>query len=284
MVSHRVPGDIKYTGIAFQEHKVILYKSLSISMHFKKWVCISILILFFSTATASASDGYSVGTSPISNIDTSTDGYTIGTSPLPGNLTYNSGAVGNLSFWQLPLWIQIACLSSALIGLLALLKISPVVIGKIIDVLGNRNREKVFRHIQTHPGSTARDISREEGMNIGTVKYHVSMLQTASKITTNRIKKYVRIFQNSNTYDDKEKVILSALAIPAYKLILLSLMDSPGMTNRQIAKILEISESGSYQHMKSLLGDKIVRLENLGGIKKYYVNDDAKVIIEKSRR
>ncbi len=252
-------------------------------MHYKKWVCISILILFFTTSSAIASDGYSVGTSPISDIDTSTDGYTVGTSPLPGNLTHNSGADGTWSFWQLPLWIQIAYISSGLIGLLALLKISPVVIGKIIDVLGNRNREKVFRHIQTHPGSTARDISREEGMNIGTVKYHVSMLEVARKITTKRIKKFIRIFQNSNTYDDKEKVILSALAIPAYKLILLSLMDSPGMTNRQISKILEISDSGSYQHLKRLLGDRIIRFERDGGQKKYYVNDGAKVIIEKSR-
>ena len=177
--------------------------------------------------------------------------------------------------------MQIACLSSALISLLALLKISPIVIGKIKDVLDNRNREKIYRRIQMHPGSTVRDISREEGLNLGTVKYHVNILEATHKITTKHIKKFIRMFRNSSIYDEKEKIIISALAVPACKSIILSLRDNPGMTNRQISKILEISESGSHQHMKRLLGDKIVMLDSDDGIKKYYVNDDAKGIIEK---
>jgi len=250
-------------------------------MHYKNWVCVSIIILFFSTATANASGGYTVGTDPILTNVTSAGGYTVGTSPLPGNFSNSAGADGTWSFWQVPLWMQIACISSALVGLFALLKISPLIFGKILDALDNWNRKKIYGHVQTHPGSTASDISREEGMNLGTVKYHIGILEAAHKITTKHINKNVRIFQNSSEYGEKEKIVTSALAVPARKSIILSLMDNPGMTNRQIATMMGISDSGSYQHMKRLLDEKIVSMECDGGIKKYYVNGDVKEILGK---
>jgi predicted transcriptional regulator len=223
-----------------------------------------------------------VGTSPISTNVTYTDGYTVGTSPLPGSIIDSSGADGTWSFWQVPLWMQIASISSAFVGLLVLLKLLPVAFGKIQNILGNRNREKIYGYIQTHPGTTTRDISRKEGMNLGTVKYHINMLTAANKITTKRIKKFVRIFQNSSTYDEREKTIISALAVPACKSIIFYLLDNPGATNRQISKILGISDSGSYQHVKRLVNDRIIWFEKDGGQKKYYVNDEAKEFIKKS--
>jgi predicted transcriptional regulator len=83
-------------------------------------------------------------------------------------------------------------------------------------------------------------------------------------------------------YGEKEKIIISVLAVPTCRSIIFYLPDNPGATNRQISKILEISDSGSYQHMKRLMDDRIIRFENDGGQKKYYVNDEVKDFIKKS--
>ena len=212
-----------------------------------------------------------------------TDGVTVDNYPILGPRD-TSGADATVTFWEIPLWLQLAYISSMIAALLGAINLFPFILGKIKDILENRNREKIYAHIKSNPGTTVRDIVRAEGLNIGTVKYHISMLQSSHKIILKRVSKFVRIFQNYDRYSEREQCIFSAYSNATYKPIITCLMSSPGMTNKQIADHLGISEGGVHQLMNNLLKDEIVSFMIEGRLKKFYLESDVLIAIEKIRQ
>jgi predicted transcriptional regulator len=179
-----------------------------------------------------------------------------------------SGADGTITFWQLPLWIQltqvtwIATLSATALALI--LKFGPLIIGKLKTPRDNEIRDRIYNHIKDNPGSTVASIARKEGLNLGTVRYHVGQLQSTHRITLVKSDKFVRLFQNSNTYTDREKTVLSAINRPTALSIVSYLHDHPGTTTPQIAGSINITDSGTNVQLKKLLRDQIIRAEPAG--------------------
>lgn len=207
-------------------------------------------------------------------------GTTVDNSPIPGPL-YGDGATNTVTFWELPLWIQITSVVSVLIGLIAMVKLLPFILGKIKNVLDNNIRNQIYTHIKENPGSTTRDIVRQQGLNLGTVKYHIHQLQASYKITIMRSGKFLRIFQNSGKYTEREKVILSVLKYPSDRQIIQYLEKYPDATNLEVAQHLEITEGGAHKHLAGLVDKNIVSYKRDGKSKKYYLNDDVKDIFNK---
>lgn len=206
--------------------------------------------------------------------------YDIGASPLPNTTVIEGGASRNVSFWELPLWIQIAFVTATVIALLGAFKLAPIFIGKLKHLVENRRRERIYAYVQSNPGSTVRDISRDEDINIGSVKYHIYQLDMAKRIVPKRIGKFLRLFQNSNTYSDKEKLVLSAFKNETGKSILFYIKDNPGVTNKQIADRFYIKESSAHWYMDSFLQDRLVKFVKEGKYKKYYLEEDVELIIK----
>lgn len=203
----------------------------------------------------------------------------------PDDVVDRSGADGQVTFWQLPLLFQIMWVTgyvlaffAALAGALAVL---PFVQGKLKRAGENETRNLIYEFVKKNPGTTAADISRQEGINLGTVRYHLNQLQASHKIVLSRSDKFVRIFQNSHTYDEREKIVISALNRRAGNSILSYLLNNPGATNSQIADHLRISESGTHVQLKKLLRDEILRANPEGRSLKYFLRDDVKAIIDK---
>jgi predicted transcriptional regulator len=135
-------------------------------------------------------------------------------------------------------------------------------------------------YIRNNPGSTVREISKNEDINLGSVRYHISQLELAKRIVTTRIGKFVRHFQNSRKYSDKEKLVLSAIKNDTCKYILIYIKDNPGVRTKQIADQFGIKESTAHWYMEWLIDDKIIRFELEGKRKTYYLEEDVKPIIE----
>jgi predicted transcriptional regulator len=255
-------------------------------MQWKPLLCITAILLIaaivFPVACAQTPTFDPYG--PDNVIDQVGDYYIL-KQPPPDAIVDDSGADGTITFWQLPMWIQVEQLTSiaavTTAALVVLLKLWPLLAAKLKTSRDNKIRDLVYDHIRKNPGSTVADIARKEGLNLGTVRYHVGQLQATHRINLVRSSKFVRIFQNSNTYSDREKAILSAMNRPTALAMIEYLHGHPGTSNPEIADHLKITDSGTHVQLKKLLRDGIVRTEAQGRFLKYYLKDDVKALIDR---
>lgn len=201
--------------------------------------------------------------------------------------TTTPGAVSDVksvTFWQLPLWIQVSVLSGSLVAMAGIFALLPLVVRKIRSPLDNENRKSVFNYILGNPGCTAPEVSRDQGMNMGTVRYHVQRLELESKIILKKIGKFSRIYRNASTYNDREMVIASHLRNETSRKLLQATFETPGMTNQALAERFNIDKSTVYVHMQKLLDDDIIFSETEGKQKRYFVQEAAKPSLDKFLR
>ena len=71
----------------------------------------------------------------------------------------------------------------------------------------NENRNVVLQYAVDNPGSTLREVSRGLHMNLGTVRYHMFILELNHRLVSYRAdNKHVRYFINSNSYSKEEQL------------------------------------------------------------------------------
>jgi predicted transcriptional regulator len=192
----------------------------------------------------------------------------------------NSGADGTVSFLELPLWIQLYALPGIIAGV-ALSFIGAALVVRRARKNDNGNKREVLTYISDNLGCTAPELARGRGLNIGTVRYHIRRLQDESRIVLQKIGKYTRIYVNSHTYDDREKLIASHLRSDPSRLILGTLVQTPGISNQKLSEKLGMEKSLVYRYMQKLLDDDIVTFEWEGKNKLYYISQNAKEPLNK---
>ncbi len=185
------------------------------------------------------------------------------------------GADSTVSFWELPLWIQLYALPGLIIGVIATAAAGFFVIRRARKT-DNANKLGVYTYITDNPGCTAPELARGRDLNIGTVRYYIQRLHDEGRIVLMKIGKYTRIFVNSHTYDDREKLIASHLRSDSSRQILSALMDTPGISNQKLSDMLGMEKSLVYRYMQKLLDDGIVTFEWEGKNKLYYISQGAK--------
>ncbi|SNQ59184.1 hypothetical protein [Candidatus Methanoperedens nitratireducens] len=126
-----------------------------------RWIGYLLFFLFFFSIVAYAGEG----------------GYTVDSYPTQNGSIDTSGADATISFWELPLWVQIAYISGVILASLGLLKIIPIVLARIKNLLENQSRHAIFKYILNNPGCTIAEISDQQNMNMGSVKYHIYRLK-----------------------------------------------------------------------------------------------------------
>lgn len=149
----------------------------------KQWTAL-ILILFLAFNHVAIAD---------------TGGYTVEPHALQDGLTDSSGADATVTFWDLPLWIQIAWLSGLIFAFLGSFKIIPLILGgfkRILrsNALDNKNRLSMYTFIKENPGIYFRELISELKINKGTAEYHLKKLEMAGLITSLQNKTYKRYF------------------------------------------------------------------------------------------
>lgn len=187
---------------------------------------------------------------------------------LPDGVTAVDAA--QVSYWELPPWVQVAGALDGILILIGLANALPFIVGKIQNVLDNRNRLNIFNYVIRNPGCTQSEISTRQNMKNGTVKYHVQMLEAQGKIILKRMGKYTRLFNTSKANTEQEKVVLGHIKNETSKNILCAILEEPGVTNQRLSERFRLDKSSVHWHMERFLNDKIVTYEQDGRFKKYY--------------
>lgn len=237
-----------------------------IPMRGKLKLCIGIFLLHILTS----------GTMALAD-----QGYEVGNAPTEGDIVESSGADGNLIFWELPLWIQVSVAVAALASVAAAVKAVPFLLGKITDVLANARRTQVYGYIEGNPGCTVPEISKVSGMSPANVKYHANILEKTKKISSRKFGRYLRLFKNSGAYNDREQMIVSALKSETARAILFAIQNEPGLTNRQLSQMFDISDSTAHWHTERLLNDGILVNRKDGKLIRFYLEKDVESILPK---
>lgn len=129
---------------------------------------------------------------------------------------------------------------------------------------GNENRNRVLRFIKDNPGSTLYEISRGIKMNLGTVRYHMLILEINHKVTQFKSdEKHVRYFVNSMALNKEEQLIITLMRRDGVRAVLGLLLERHGLSNIEISRELQMPESAVSRYMKELYGKGVVDKESI---------------------
>jgi len=183
-----------------------------------------------------------------------------------------------ISFWQLPLWIimlQIAVMpmetlaSSKTLVYLGYKRIS----GR--NVLDQGVRSKIYDHIKENPGVHYSAIADEIGINRGTIRYHLKVLQICGKVRAFHGDGYVRYFENNMKFNEYNQRVLHHLRNNTSKKILEVLVKNPDVSRKEISLAVGVSGPSVSWHMKRMCEDGIVSTSRAGRHVKYHLIGEA---------
>jgi len=200
-----------------------------------------------------------------------------------GNPYTSSGMDFMASFWELPTWVQVTYISIIVVTILGLLKLVPFVFGRLKHALENPKTRDIFYFIQRNPGVTIAELSEEQKINRGTLKYHLSQLLSNNKIIFIKKGKFSRLFYNTTSPMDKESIISRYLKNENSRRILFKIMDNPGISNQELSDGFELAKSTTHEYLKNFSDDEIVEFRQDGKYKRCYLKQDARMIMLRYR-
>jgi predicted transcriptional regulator len=219
----------------------------------------------------------------LSTIAYAQDGYTVkphssdnGTSLI----TNSTGFDFTTTFWNLPLEVKLLYFLTILVALLALLKLTPIVIGEVKRLRSNDNRIMIQSYIKNNPGATIRETARDQHLNFIIARHHINKLERAGLVVSRSAGKFSRVFPSS-TYSDLEMKIIPYLKNETSRLLIMTIRDDPGVTNHEMAEKYNLRRSTVHWHMERFLKDDIVRAKRDGKEIKYYIKDDVEKALER---
>lgn len=192
----------------------------------------------------------------------------------------STGADETVSFWDLPLWIQIGWIIGIVSTFFGLFWLGPFFLGRIRNLLKNAKRMIILGFIENNPGCTIADITKITYLNRGTVKYHIYLLLAERIIIQKNVGKMKYLFKNGKI-PPEEKMIYGYIQNAAKRKILITILKQPGISNAEIAKRLYLNKSTTYWHLHRLLHENVVICSWDGKNKKYFINDGIENILRK---
>ncbi len=236
----------------------------------KQWVALT-LVLFLAFNHVTLAD---------------TGGYVVEPHAPQDGLIDSSGADATVTFWDIPLWIQIAWVSSLIFAFLGSFKLFPVIVEGFkricrSNALENGNRLKMYNFIKENPGIYFRELIAQLKINKGTAEYHLKILEMAGLITSLQNKTYKRYFLNDSTFSNSDQAVLSALREDMPRKILVTLLKNPGLSQGEIANAIGISRPAVIWHMKTLTKYGIVKSEHASITVKHHISPEFMEVVQK---
>jgi predicted transcriptional regulator len=223
----------------------------------KRYIAIlSIFIFLIFSTTALSDDG----------------GYVVRPHVEGGVGVDSTGADATITFWELPLWIQVYYVSGILMAFLGSLKIFPAIISRIKRFIENQNRQSIFKYISDNPCTTTAEMSRNLGINRGTLQYHLMMLKKRNRVIPYKTCGRIHYFLNESIYGEKEKAALAALKNDKHRRIILEILSSGQITHETLAERIGVSAPTINWHIRHLKEQGIVRADTDGRYTAYSID------------
>jgi predicted transcriptional regulator len=148
----------------------------------------------------------------------------------------------------------------------------------------NERRNAVYAYIAKNPGLTLYDISRGLQMNIGTVRYHLFILDLNHRILSFSETKFVRYFTNSNSYSQEDQALISLVRRDSYGKVLGYMVTRRDVSNMEITRELGIRESLVSRYIKDLTEKGIIIKDQSGFSSAYAIDDSQRERVAKAIR
>ncbi len=152
------------------------------------------------------------------------------------------------------------------------------------DVLSHFTRGQIFGYIQANPGAHYNAIIQYLGLHNGVGAYHLQVLEREGFVKSLRDGIYKRFYPTGVRIPEK-RLHLSRLQ----RDILGEIKRHPGVTQKQISKLLDESKQVVNYHVKILEGAGLIRLERIGretacfsGRMKYVSQEDVYEVADES--
>lgn len=229
-------------------------------MIFAAAILLLFLLIFILIGLASA-DGYIVESGYDHPIPEGVEAY----DPVP------------ISFWQLPLWVMILHVTAMPVETLASLKALTYLGYKRVsgrNLLHNEIRLTIYDHIKKNPGVHYSAIANETGINRGTLRYHLKILQMHDKVRVFHGTGYVRYFGNNMKFNEYDQRVLHHLKNDTSKKILEFLIKNPDALRKDLSDAVGVSGPSVSWYMKRLCADGIVSTSREGWYVRYHLNSE----------
>ena len=142
------------------------------------------------------------------------------------------------------------------------------------NALENLNRDRLYDFIKSCPGAYFSEIITKTGLNRGTVRYHMEVMETQNMIESYKAKGKTRYFQNNSTYEKKDKAVIAALKNDMDQRIISEILNGQCSTNKTLVEKMGISASTISWHIKHLKEQGIVEDDRQGQYTIYNINSD----------
>ncbi|MDU9377076.1 hypothetical protein McpSp1_17220 [Methanocorpusculaceae archaeon Sp1] len=128
----------------------------------------------------------------------------------------------------------------------------------------NSRREQIYQYICENPGKSQQQIADAMQISRGSLKYHLNRLQDSDEIHQKMHGEYPRYFPSHKGISDKEKVLLSLMSEEKDHLFFQTLLNNSGITRKELATTLEISEATVSWHLSRLENYSLFSTEKSG--------------------
>lgn len=249
---------------------------------FKPLIILLLIIIFFCVNVYAQDEKSSMTTSYNYSNGISFIAINPNDSIINPNDPYATSGVDDIKpFWEAPLSMQTAYITAtAFLSLGALLAL-PFVWGRLKHVLENPKTREIFNFIQRNPGVTIAELSKRQQINRGTLKYHLSQLLAENKIAFIKKGKFARVFRKAASKADMETLIAIYLKNESSKRILFTIMDNPGISNKELSDMFEMAKSTTHEYLKKMSDDDILEFRQEGKYRRCYIRQDARMILLK---
>ena len=132
----------------------------------------------------------------------------------------------------------------------------------------NTNSGKVLQFIQENPGSHLRRIMRELEMSMGTIQYHLNLLEKQGKISSER-QNFHKYYFPIGLFGQNERDILKILNQDTAKEILMIILERKEPTQSEIAETIKISSAAVSWHVKRMKKHGLIKEIQDGKSKRY---------------
>jgi len=142
----------------------------------------------------------------------------------------------------------------------------------------NNNTTRVLDHIQNNPGCHLRQIKRDLVLGMGTIQYHLNLLEKQGKITSERHNLHKYYFP-IGIFGQNERDILKIMNQETAREILLIILEKKNPTQTDIANFMQISSPSVNWHIKRLIELNLISETRDGKFKRYVFDVETKYIV-----
>jgi len=142
----------------------------------------------------------------------------------------------------------------------------------------NSNTTKVLQFIQDNPGCHMRHIKREVKMSMGTIQYHLNLLEKQGKVISEK-QNFHKYYFPVGLFKIEEREILKILNQETAREIIMIILEKTDPTQAEIARHVGIAATSINWHLKRIEETGLIEYIQEGKFKKYKLKIASKQVI-----